>query len=525
MLMKSLVLVASGWLLIIAPLAAQEQAVNVRQLGAVPDGKTLCTSAIQTAIDRCSNSGGGTVLLPPGTWLSGTLFLKDNVTLYLAAGSTLLGSADPKDYPENVAKIRSYTDTYVRQSLIAGENLRNVAICGRGTIDGQGGQFRLRGDGYQRRPYAIRLVGCRDVLVEDVQLRNSAMWMQHYLACDRVRVRGIRVSNHVNANNDGLDIDGCHDFQVCDCIIDSDDDAICLKATSPRSNENVTISNCILSSLCNALKMGTESTGGCKNLTVANCAIHKPRPSQRGLAGIALEIVDGGDLDRVTISNITIDGYLSPVFLRLGNRARPYMNGASKPAVGTFRNVILSNIVATDASKIGCAIAGVPGHRIENVTLSNFRCQCEGGGAPGDARQKIAEKENAYPECAMFGRLPAYGLYCRHVKGLRLLNVQLAPQRPDARPAFVFDDTEDVLLDGEKPKGFSHNSLRPPPAEGLGARTTGCASPSSRTTATSPSFRWRIMPGVRPAAFRRRLAIARPLDRYAASGFSTRSMP
>ncbi len=137
MLMKSLVSLALC-LLIVAPLAAQEQVVNVRELGAVPDGKTLCTSAIQTAIDSCSHSGGGTVLLPFGKWLSGTLFLKDNVTLYLAAGSTLLGSADPKDYPENVAKIRSYTDNYVKQSLIAGENLCNIAIRGRGTIDGQG---------------------------------------------------------------------------------------------------------------------------------------------------------------------------------------------------------------------------------------------------------------------------------------------------------------------------------------------------------------------------------------------------
>jgi polygalacturonase len=451
MLMKSLAFVAWGWLLIVAPLGAEEQVLNVRDLGAVPDGKTLCTLAIQKAIDRCSQSGGGTVYLPPGNWLSGTIFLKNNVTLDLAAGSTLLGSADPKDYPENIVRIRSYTDTYVRQSLIAGENLQNVAIRGRGTIDGQGGTFRFRDNGYRRRPYTIRLVGCRDVLVEDVHLRNSAMWMQHYLACDRVRIRGVQVFSHVNANNDGLDIDGCHDFLVSDCVIDSDDDAIVLKATSPRSNENVTITNCVLSSLCNALKMGTESTGGCKNLTVANCVIRKPRQSQRGLAGIALEIVDGGELDRVTISNITIDGYLSPIFLRLGNRARPYTKDATRPPVGTLRNVILSNIVATDASKIGCAITGIPEHRIENVTLSNIRCEFAGGGAPEDARRKIEEKEDAYPECGMFGPLPAYGLYCRHVKGLRLLNVQLTPRQPDARPATVFDDAEDVLVDGKKP--------------------------------------------------------------------------
>jgi hypothetical protein len=451
MLMNSLVFVLSGWLLIVAPLAAEEQAVNVSDLGAVPDGKTVCTSAIQKAIDRCSESGGGRVNLPPGVWLSGTLFLKNNVTLYLEAGSTLLGSADGKDYPETNVKIRSYTDTYVGQSLITGEDVQNVSIRGRGTIDGQGAKFRFRDNGYRRRPYTIRMVGCRDVLVEDVHLRNSAMWMQHYLACDRVRIRGVQVHSQVNGNNDGLDIDGCHDFVVSDCIIDSDDDAIVLKGTSPRSNENVTITNCVLSSLCNALKMGTESTGGCKNLTITNCAIHKPRRSERGIAGIALEIVDGGTLDRVTISNITIDGYLSPIFLRLGNRARPYTDGVRKPPVGTLRNVILSNIVATDSSRIGCPISGIPGHRIENVTLSNIRCEFEGGVTAEKIRRKVVEREDVYPECAMFGTLPAYGLYCRHVKGLRLLNVQFAPVKPDARPAMVFDDVEDVLVDGKRP--------------------------------------------------------------------------
>ena len=198
------------------------------------------------------------------------------------------------------------------------------------------------------------------MLVEDVHLRNSAMWMQHYLACDRVRIHGVQVSSHVNGNNDGLDIDGCHDFLVSDCIVDSDDDAIVLKATSPRSNENVTITNCVLSSLCNALKMGTESTGGCKNLTITNCAIHKPRRSERGIAGIALEIVDGGTLDGVTISNISIDGIFRRSFCGWAIGPGPIQNGP-KPPVGILRNVILSNIVATDASKIGCPIAGIPG--------------------------------------------------------------------------------------------------------------------------------------------------------------------
>ena len=139
--------------------------------------------------------------------------------------------------------MRSYTDNYVDRSLIAGENLQNVAIRGRGTIDGNGGKFRW--PQYLTRPYAIRLVHCRDVLVEGVTMRNSAMWMQHYLACDRVAMRGVTVYNHATYNNDGLDIDGCHDVCVSDCIFDSDDDAITLKSTLDRACENVTITNCI----------------------------------------------------------------------------------------------------------------------------------------------------------------------------------------------------------------------------------------------------------------------------------------
>ena len=445
------------WFLLIVVAAADDSYIDIRRYDAVPDGATLATTAIQKAVDQCAASGGGTVYCPPGKWLSGTIFLKSHVTLYLEAGCTLLGSSDIKDYPEQAVKTRSYTDTYVRQSLIAGEDLENVAVRGRGTIDGQGGKFP--GKEYLNRPFVIRLVGCRDVLVEDIHLRNSPMWMQHYLDCQRLTVRGITVFSHVRQNNDGLDIDGCRDVLVSDCMIDSGDDAVCLKSSLARSCENVSIANCRLSSNCNALKMGTESNGGFKNITVTNCTICTPRQSAaapsvpRGMAGIALEVVDGGVLDRVTISNITIYGVNSPLFLRLGNRARPYTEGDPKPGVGTFRNVVLSNIVATHASKIGCAIAGIPGHAIENITLRDVRLEFDGGGTTNDAARKPTEEEAAYPEYSMFGALPAYGLFCRHVKNLRLYNVQLVTEQPDARPKMTFDDADEVLIDGRPASG------------------------------------------------------------------------
>ncbi len=433
-----------------APAAAP--VVDVRDFGAKPDGKTLCTQAIQAAVDRCAAAGGGTVYFPPGTWLTGTIRLKSHVTLLLDSGCVLLGSPNPADYPEKLPKVRSYTDRYVRQSLIAGEDLEDIAICGRGTIDGNGAAFRWKD--YKNRPYLIRFVNCRDVRVEGVTLRNSAMWMQHYLACDRVRISGIRVWNHVTYNNDGLDIDGCHDVTVSNCILDSDDDALCLKSTLDRACENVTISNCVLSSHCNAIKMGTESCAGFQNIAITNCTILSPRYSkpiygrERGLAGVALEIVDGGKMDRVVVSNLAIRGVTVPIFLRLGNRARRFRPDMPKPPVGSLQNVSVSNIVASGTASIGCSITGVPGHPVENVTLRDINLGFEGGGTAEQADQTVPEKEAHYPESTMFGTLPAYGFYCRHVRGLRFENVRLRTTKPDRRHALVCEDVADLVIDG-----------------------------------------------------------------------------
>jgi hypothetical protein len=199
--------------------------------------------------------------------------------------------------------------------------------------------------------------------------------------------------------------------------------------------------------------MGTESGGGFQNITITNCAICSPRFSeviygrQRGLAGVALEIVDGGILDRITISNLTIKGVTVPIFMRLGDRARLYEDNQSKPDVGKFSNVIVSNIIATECSQIGCSITGLPGHTIENVTLSNIQLSFEGGGTKEDASLDIPEKPASYPESTMFGTLPAYGFFCRHVKGLRFQNLQLRTSSPDYRHAIVFDDVNDAVID------------------------------------------------------------------------------
>ncbi len=413
---------------------------DIRDFGAKADGQTVGTQAIQAAIDKCAAAGGGTAYLPPGRFLSGTIYMKTGVTLHLDSGCTLLGSTNLQDYPPTVPALCSYTDNYTDKSLIYGEKVEQIAITGRGVLDGQGAAFK---GPYKVRPYMIRLIECRDVAVEGVTIANSPMWVQHYLACDDVRISGITVKSHVNANNDGIDIDSCRRVTITGCHVDSGDDAIVLKSCSARPCQDVVVSGCVLRSTCNALKMGTESNGGFRNVVLTGCAIYDTR-----LAGVALEIVDGGAMDRIVVSDLTMTGVGAPIFLRLGNRARPFQEGMAAPGLGSMRNITISNIEATGANPTGCAVAGLPEARIENVTLSNIRLSFTGGGTAEQASRTIPEEAEKYPEYGMFGRLPAYGFYCWHVDGLKLANIQLQLTGPDKRHAVVFDDVRNATLDG-----------------------------------------------------------------------------
>ncbi len=432
---------------------------NVYDYGAAGDGKTKDTQSVQKAIDDCAKTGG-VVVLPPGRFLSGTLYLKSHVTLWIQEGAVLLGSTDVNDYPENIPQIRSYTDQYVKQSLIYGENLEQIGIKGNGIIDGQGAAFKVttkvKPDRYHNRPYVLRLINCRDVSITDVTMRNSAMWMQHYLACEFLTVRGIKVFNHCNQNNDMMDIDGCKNVVISDCIGDTDDDALTLKSTSGYVTENVTVTNCILSSHCNALKCGTESNGGFKNIVVSNILVKPSGDPEaifgytKGISGISLEIVDGGHLDGVTISNVRIDGPRTPVFLRLGDRGRIYKPGMEKPPAGSFQNVKISHVLASGADSLGCAITGIPGCRLRNIELSDITINFKGGVRSPERLKSVPENEDFYPESTMFGTLPAYGFFIRHAENVSLKDVDLSFIEPDDRSALIFDDVVDAEITGFK---------------------------------------------------------------------------
>ena len=446
---------------------------NIVDYGAKNDTTALSTTALQRAIDECAAAGGGRVIVPTGSYKTGSIRLKSNVHLYLEHGATLYGSTDLKDYTpmkSNYVSLRTQTTTI---QLIYADGVKNVVIDGYGTIDGRGRAFKKLSwnDEGITRPHLIRFIQSEDIIVKNVTLKNSGCWMQHYLACDRLQIEGIKVVNRNNYNNDALDLDGCHDVVVQGIIADSDDDGITLKSTSPRLCENIRITDCVVSSHCNAVKLGTETNGGFRNINISGIVV-KPSSDQQekffgqwiGTSAISLEIVDGGTLENVSVSDFTIEGTESPIFIRLGNRGRGYKlrseqkmlsgNGNDDTIselipidhIGSIDGIRIDNIQVRNAGATGCSITGLPGHPVRNVWLSDISIHHKGGVKTEDLsliNDTIAdEKEKEYPEATMWGNLPAKGFFVRHARNIHFSNIDIRTETPDVRPDFVNIDTE-----------------------------------------------------------------------------------
>ncbi|MBC7784946.1 MAG: glycoside hydrolase family 28 protein [Burkholderiales bacterium] len=420
--------------------------------GAVSDGFTLNTAAFQAAIDQCSQTGGGAVVVPAGRFVIGTLILKDNVTLHLAKDATLLGSPNAADY-QNPLPFKDGTGAELGAALILAIDAKNVGIEGEGTIDGQGKAVSAAqggGKNYTMRPFLIRWERCAGVTVRGVHLTNPGAWTMHFSQCQDVLAEKVTIRSHGLSNNDGIDIDSCQRVVIKDCDIDSGDDAICFKATSGKPCRDVTVSNCRLKSNCGAIKFGTESVGDFENINISHCQIRDTR-----LGGIKIFSVDGAHLQNVTISDITMDNVATPIFMRLGERLKTFRpNDEKKPVAGIMKNVTIRNIVAKSADKAtisppsGIFITGIPGYRIENVTLENISIELPGGGTREDGRRVMEENIKSYPEINRFGPgLPAFGIYARHVAGLKLRDIKLSLRAPDARPAIVCIDGVDLDLE------------------------------------------------------------------------------
>lgn len=469
---------------------------NIRDYGAKGDGTTLDTAAINKAIETAASKGGGTVYFPAGTYLSFSIRLKSNITLFLDNGATLF-AADPAvhkgkyDMPEpnEFDMYQDFGHSHWQNSLMWGIGIENFAIIGQGKIDGKGLSKRSPGP---RRPRtvgetpasmannpsplgelapitemnglgtkAIALKLSKNITLKDFTIFQGGHFALLATGVDNLTIDGLRV----DTNRDGFDIDACRNVRISNVYVNSpNDDAIVLKSSYAlgfnRATENVTITNSQVSGfdlgtfldgtfkttqefapdkdrVTGRLKFGTESNGGFKNITISNINFVHCR-------GLALETVDGGYIEDISISNITMrDITTAPIFIRLGKRQR----APEGTPVAKIRRVNIDNVVVSDAHhEYASIIAGLAESAIEDVRLSNIRIHYKGGGTKQDAARVVPENEKSYPEPSMFGVLPAYGFYVRHAKGITFDNVKVTFEKPEERPAFVLDDVKDIDL-------------------------------------------------------------------------------
>lgn len=442
---------------------ANETHYNICDFGAIGDGQHLCTNAFNKAITKCYEGGGGTVIVPKGKYRSGTIVLKSNVNLHLEMGATISASINHSDFPRQKQPVyRSQKDPGGWYALIYAEGANNIAITGYGTIDGNGAKQspapdNVLGGDRDGRIRNLLFISCKQIRVEGIKMKNSAIWNQHYLNCEDVIVDRIDVYNHANRNNDAIDIDGCRRFVLSNSILDSDDDCITIKSTGPAPTEDVVITNCIASSFCNAIKTGTESTGGFRNITINNCVIKPSRCPDRpvfktprkGITGISLEIVDGGTMEGITISNITIEETECPLYIRLANRARKHKEDAPEPKIGKMKNISINNITAYDCGNFSSSITAVPGCTIENVNINNIQLYNTGGLKDGDyiANYKdVKEDEKGYPQPTAWNNLPSSVFFIRHVKNLSISNLIFGSNQPDPRIPIIAVDVQNMQI-------------------------------------------------------------------------------
>ena len=441
---------------------------SVRAFGAAGDGKTLDTAPINRAIDAASQAGGGTVRFPAGTYLSASIHLKSDVALELDHGAVIEAVSEtvaPYDPPEDNAwsAYQDFGHSHWHNSLIWGENLRNVSIVGPGLIHGKGLHSSLYDSGSHGKVYhdppkdagnkAISLKNCHNVILRDVSILHGGHFAILATGVDNLTIDNLTI----DTNRDGMDIDCCRNVRVVNCSVNSPwDDGICLKSSYGlgllRATENVTISNCYVtggyvegtmldgtflrspegySGRTGRIKFGTESNGGFKTITISNCVFED-------CGGLAIESVDGGVIEDITITNIAMRAIVNcPIFIRLGNRSR----GPGNPAVGAIRRINISDIVVSGA-RAASTISGIPGHPVQDVRMSNMHILQEGGGSAGDADLRPPEAEASSPEPGMFGPVPSYAFFVRHASGIDFSNMEIGAQKEDLRPAFVLDDVK-----------------------------------------------------------------------------------
>lgn len=440
----------------IKPGSKNPYVATVMDFGARGDGITDDTKAVQSAVDACAVKGIK-LIFPAGTFMTGTIILQSNTNIELTSNAVWKGIGTLDAYIRQSPKLADGSQAgRTRGALIYAYDAENISISGQGMIYGNG-----ESEGFDHitnspnNPFGLWMIRCRDVRIDGIQMQNSAFWMQNYVECEHLRINGIRVFNHANLNNDGLDITDCHDVIISNCEIDSSDDALCPKSSSEKGVSDVVINNCILASHAHGFKLGTASRGGFRRITASNLVI---RPSKAGKvihpanvkggeSGIELLSSDGGVLEDITIQNVVMDGLETPICIKLGDRWANQKGDAAlavsgKP--GVIRNILIRNVIARRSGPIPTSITGYPGHNVENITLSDMMIEVEGGLPEQD--MTVPENSGGYPYNRIFGlKLPAYAFFVRHAKNIKFINVAVSTVKPDDRRAFIFEDATGVL--------------------------------------------------------------------------------
>jgi polygalacturonase len=450
--------------------------LDVRAFGAAGDGKTIDTSAVNRAIAEAASKGGGIVHFPSGTYPCFSIHLASFVALHLDPGAVILAAQTPHegtasggyDVTESNAPWEEFQDfghSHWHNSLFWGEGIHDVAIFGPGLLLGKG---LSRGDSDIDLPIeeqpgvgnkAIAFKNCHNIVLRDFSILSAGHFGVLATGVDNLTISDLRI----DTIRDGMNIDCCRNVRISNCSVNSPwDDAICLKSSFAlgyaRATENVTISDCYVTGgyqvgalldgtwrrfgvdaaerrqkPTGRIKLGTESNGGFKNIAITNCVFESSR-------GLALECVDGGVLEDISVVGITMrDVRTSPLFLRLGARLR----GPAGTQIGSIKRVTIRNITSYGPlSDMPSIIAGVPGHAIEDVTIGDIYIEQKGGGTAEMAVTEPSEQAETYPEPEMFGLLPAQGFFIRHARNIEFGNVQIVPAAPDARPVFWLDDVD-----------------------------------------------------------------------------------
>jgi polygalacturonase len=439
---------------------------NASMFGVRSNGTTLNTNSIQKGIDFISANGGGQLVFYVGRYLTGTIYLKSNVTIQLEEGAILVGSVNPLDYEQNF----NWT------ALIFALDQQNIGITGKGMIDGRGFIVAnnlvdlihmgviddpLRYDRPREtiRPQNIYFRGCRNVVISGITLKDPGSWNQQYDQCRNVVIDRIIVDSKSYWNNDGIDIVDCDSVSVTNSYFDAADDGICLKSHSADFVcRNVYIHNNTVRTSANGIKFGTASYGGFSNIKIIKNLVYDTYRS-----AITFAAVDGGFVEDVMVDSLRSIHTGNVIFLRIGER--------QVGKKGRMNNISISNVYAeVPATKPDAgynyegpvedlprnispsSIVGMPDAMIENVTLKNIEIHYPGGGDPNYARigleelDKVPEMAAGYPEFSMFKELPAWGFYIRHAKNLRFENIVLSAAEKDYRRAIVLDDVHVITI-------------------------------------------------------------------------------